>query len=692
MNQAIFKVIRVSLTSAAALTLGVHCTPPQAPPASATQETSDPVPSKPRETAIKKEGLQELESVAVSGTLLAPLPVAVTSFGAARVGGSLYTMGGYHGTPHAYSLEGQSKKILRLDLASPTKWEEFSELSEALQGVTAFSYEEQLCQLGGNHAKNKQGQPADMHSVAIVRCLNTQTKTWSDRPFLPQPRSSHEVARFGSRLYVAGGWDLRGTPDKAVWAKDFLTLDLDDEGAKWTSIPTPFQVRAAGVAATETHLVVAGGISNEEQPTKKVHLYNLAEKTWSEGPDYPDFAFGMALRAVDGVIYASGRDGMLRSFAPGDSAWKDVRPLAFARFFHQMVEVDETFVMLGGIGGMHTRGRTRPVEVVSLDRSATTFGSYVLPHPGMAKNRQGILRHGEELYLFGGNNSLGQHDFGRENFLSEGFFLDLATLSYQKAPSFPVKRQSMVTLDADDHGLAIGGFGFETFAETKQDDDTQAHSQKEVFTFDWAARTWNHASDLPRGRTQFGLERFEESEWIFGGLNYDPRREGDGAFDHVQDLLMAQSGKKPTFQPVTQTLPGPRRAFAGASLDGKSYFVGGMKTGFSLVDDCLVFDFSERTFEPFDCPGAARLSGSLVAAGGKLYLLGGMAKTDEGLQESRSVEVYDPQIAKWSKLDFDLPLSTRHLRALAYRDQILLLSTQTEKAELTMAILSPPRP
>jgi hypothetical protein len=37
-----------------------------------------------------------------------------------------------------------------------------------------------------------------------------------------------------------------------------------------------------------------------------------------------------------------------------------------------------------------------------------------------------------------------------------------------------------------------------------------------------------------------------------------------------------------------------------------------------------------------------------------------------------------------------MPLSTRHWSALAYRDQILLLSTQTQEAQLSIAILSPP--
>lgn len=689
MNSHFFGIVRGSITSVMLLTLGTHCAPPLAPPATATKASpTEAVISSKREAAVA----QALNPLRAEGSFLPPLSTAITSFGAAKVNEYLYTMGGYHGTPHSYSLEGQSKKILRLNLAAPKAWEEFSELNKALQGVTAFAHGELLCQLGGNHADNKESEPANMRSVATVRCLNTQDKKWSELPELPRPRSSHEVASFASTLYVAGGWDLRGTPDHAVWASDILTLDLEDKDAQWKSIPVPFQVRAAGVAATETHLIVAGGISKDGQPTAKVHIYDLAKQEWSEGPEYPDFAFGIALRAVDGAIFASGRDGMLRSFTVGDSEWKELRPLVFARFFHQMIPVEDGFVVLGGIGGMHTRGRTRPVEIVSRDPSATTFGAYLLPHQGRAKNRQGILLHDEELYIFGGNNSLEQHDFEKENFLAEGFFLDLATLSYQKAPDFPVERQSMVTLDLGDRGVAVGGFGFASMARTPEaESKEQARSQKEVFVFDWDARSWSHVSDLPRGRTQFSLSSFEGSEWIFGGLNYDPRRMGDGAFDHVQDILKAQSETKPDFQPVAETLPGPRRAFAGTFLGDKSYFVGGMKSGFSLVEDCTAFDFGSRRFEPFPCPGSARLSGDLIAAAGKLYLVGGMVQTDEGLRESRSVEVFDPQTSKWSTLDFELPLSTRHLRALAYRDQILLVSTQADKSELSIAMLSPPR-
>jgi hypothetical protein len=87
--------------------------------------------------------------------------------------------------------------------------------------------------------------------------------------------------------------------------------------------------------------------------------------------------------------------------------------------------------------------------------------SYEVEYPGKAKNRQGIFVRESQLFLFGGNSSLGQHDFAAENFLAEAFRFDLGTLGFEPLAPFPVQRQSMQTLVSGEHGYALGGFGIE---------------------------------------------------------------------------------------------------------------------------------------------------------------------------------------------------------------------------------------
>ena len=54
-----------------------------------------------------------------AGARLAPLPEAVTSFGAIRCGTALYVYGGHTGPAHTYSQEGQSDRLLKLELEDP---------------------------------------------------------------------------------------------------------------------------------------------------------------------------------------------------------------------------------------------------------------------------------------------------------------------------------------------------------------------------------------------------------------------------------------------------------------------------------------------------------------------------------------------------------------------------------------------
>src|SRR5690606_30692363 len=102
--------------------------------------------------------------------------------------------------------------------------------------------------------------------------------------------------------------------------------------------------------------------------------------------------------------------------------------------------------------------------------------------------------------------------------------------------------------------------------------------------------------------------------------------------------------------------------------------IGGMRNDFELVPDCVAFEWSAQRFEPFPCPAAARLSGDLISLEGGLVLLGGSSVVDGELSANRSVEVLEGDAEQWRAL-MELPFETRHMRALGYGRQILLVST-----------------
>lgn len=153
----------------------------------------------------------------------------------------------------------------------------------------------------------------------------------------------------------------------------------------------------------------------------------------------------------------------------------------------------------------------------------------------------------------------------------------------------------------------------------------------------------------------------------------------------------------PGFEAVSAPLPGPRRAFASAVHQGHAYFVGGMRDGFELVDDCLRFTFEAQTYEPIACPERPRVGASLIALRGSLYLVGGSVRAEQGspsgappgLVSARSIEVYDPSEKAWSVLIDDVPFDPRQAHIQRFRERLLLLSTHREAARVEVMLVSP---
>jgi hypothetical protein len=174
---------------------------------------------------------------------------------------------------------------------------------------------------------------------------------------------------------------------------------------------------------------------------------------------------------------------------------------------------------------------------------------------------------------------------------------------------------------------------------------------------------------------------------VLGGLNYDPERPEKDAFDHLLDVL---SGPATELADTGVRLRGPRRAFAGATLNGQYYLVGGMRNDFALVDGCARFDLATKTFDDLACPAQTRLSGTLVELAGKLYLVGGSAKDKDNLVPSPDIDVLDPVTSSWSRLPYTLPFDTRHAHVLNYGERILIVSTHNEEGRIRVALLDVP--
>jgi N-acetylneuraminic acid mutarotase len=340
--------------------------------------------------------------------------------------------------------------------------------------------------------------------------------------------------------------------------------------------------------------------------------------------------------------------------------------------------------VLAGIPNNNRGGRIRMIERLS-EEPAPAGLVLSLASDNPAKNRQGAFMWSQQLFLFGGNNSLGQHDFEQKNFIKNATRLDLGALEWRPVPEFPAARQSMQALvvgkDAES-ALVIGGFGFagnvlSTHADVWRQD---------ILKKEWVATD----KKLPEGRSQFGVAEWKDAVWVFGGQNFDGSREQEDQIRHTTQILKLDETKPDAqFADAGVTLKEPRRAFAGAALDGKYYLVGGLRENFQMVQSCEVVDLDAKTSAASPCPPEHRLGAELVALGGKLYLLGGSVAKEGGAREhTKRIEVFDPTSQSWSTLAASVPFDTaEQMRAFVYQDQILLYSAHRTEPRALVALL-----
>jgi hypothetical protein len=614
------------------------------------------------------------------------LPRGLTSFGAATLDGWLYVLGGYHGEPHKYSKEGQSDDFYRINLRDPRQIEALDG-GVPIQGAPLVARNGRVIRAGGMVAANARGEQPDLRSVADARAWDASTRTWSALPPLPDPRSSHDMAVLGDKVVVVGGWTLGGETSRS-FLRDAVVLDLARIEDGWKRVDAPFACRALTAAPFGDRVLVAGGMDEDGEMQRTVSLLDPATGRWERGPDFPGEPFGLAAAGASGSVLASGRDGVVWRLDKGAKEWSRAGTLAFPRFFHRIVPDDDGSVLvLGGIDDMRPAGRVRAIERIDARPTATSATATLieLPAPFCAKNRQGAFLRGNVLTLFGGNRSLDQHDFEREDFQTEAFALDLASLTWKKTAAFPERRQTIACSQSRDGktGYALGGFGFA---------GGKAVSRASAFRYSFERDDWHEAPELelPQPRTQAGFLRHGDDLWVFGGLDYDPER--DPAFIQPLEVLSCDlAAENVRFSDTGLKLTQPRRAFAGAVLGDKAYLVGGMRERFDLVPECEVFDFETRTFATMPQPRRTRVSAQLVAMDGKLYLCGGSSKgANDKLTPDHSVEVYDPSTGKWQVVLEALPAPMPQMQAFAWRDRLLIVSSHVQGLSTTrVVILSP---
>jgi outer membrane protein assembly factor BamB len=280
---------------------------------------------------------------------LAPLPKPVTSFGAAATPSHLWLFGGHHGPAHKYHRATTLGTLWQAPLTGGA-WEAVAERPIA-QGASLVVHDGQLIAVSGMAPLNAEGEKEELRSLDSVARFDPATRRWTELPPLPTPRSSHDSVILDGKLYVGGGWQLRGGEGKPVWAKTLDVLDLRAAKPEWRSLEQPFRRRALAAVAHAGKLYFIGGMDNGGDTSSAVDIFNPATGQWSAGPALPEGrmnGFGCAAAELDGRLYASPASGVVLRLSADAKSWETAGQLEPARMFHRLVPHAGKLLVVGG--------------------------------------------------------------------------------------------------------------------------------------------------------------------------------------------------------------------------------------------------------------------------------------------------------------------------------------------------------
>lgn len=624
-------------------------------------------------------------------TPFALLPEPINSFGAAVVGDWLYVYSGHTGTTHRYHTATTNPHFRRLDLTDRTTWEDLP-CGPALQGVALVAHEGVLYRVGGMAARNAEGEPHDLVSTSEVARFDPETKVWTDMPLLPEPRSTHDAAVLGEHLYVVGGWAMPGGDSSESYFHDqAIRLDLTNPEAGWETLPEPsFRRRALAVAAAHGKIYVVGGLTEDGPTVRDVDVFDPATSTWSRGPELPGptmQGFAPSAFGVDGRLHASGADGIVYRLATSEDAWEPVARQAVPRITHRLLPgIDKDLLLVGGnFAGVPVRFIESVPRDGRPDQPRTI--TWTVPVPGEAMKSQAMGLHGSRLWIVGGNRSLEPHAFQAENLVGSAYRVALDGSIAEEATPLPEPRQSgvMVVVPEGRRGTAyvLGGIGH---------DGEAVRTLGEVYRLDDSGNAWTRLdATIPDDRGMFGAVAHDGMIWVFGGSIWDPRPDQPRREMPKAVLRWDPSSPGGTFEPTGHELPRARRSFAGATLNGKYYLVGGLGDAMSIVEQVDVFDFATATWSTAPAPEKPRLFADLAELDGKLYMAGGFVRDESShFAPARSIEVFDPAVGSWSTAIEELPIDSTDVRMLPVRGRLLCVGIEAgPEPQARFALIAP---
>jgi N-acetylneuraminic acid mutarotase len=147
-------------------------------------------------------------------------------------------------------------------------------------------------------------------------------------------------------------------------------MDLKAENPQWQVLDQPFERRALIVAVHKDKIFVIGGFNENEEPIRRVEIYDPASNSWSQGPELPGKeinGFAPAACALNDRLYASVADGRLYRLNEENQSWEEIARTT-PRIVHRLIPDGSRILVVGGAN----KGKNFDlIEVVDLQELPT---------------------------------------------------------------------------------------------------------------------------------------------------------------------------------------------------------------------------------------------------------------------------------------------------------------------------------
>ncbi|MEV7238745.1 kelch repeat-containing protein [Streptomyces sp. NPDC051020] len=174
-------------------------------------------------------------------------------------------------------------------------------------------------------------------------------QAWSALPNMSITRTAPQVAAYGGKLYVFGGWDPYGRPVAKTEIYDPAT------GAWSIGADTPKPYAGAAVTVLGGKIYIVGGCTYDGCGSTDVQAYDPASDTWSSGTAYPEPISWLGCGAIANKLYCAGgatSAGTTKhaySYDPSSHSWTAVADLPIDLWGMGYSTADGKFLVSGGV-------------------------------------------------------------------------------------------------------------------------------------------------------------------------------------------------------------------------------------------------------------------------------------------------------------------------------------------------------